>query len=293
MLPANADFAFTITFERGLGDPRRVFEAASALIAGFEELDEAVADSVDAKLNTAMVLEDVEAGSIKVWLRTIVESIGDEGLKDGEFKKAIGPALVRAKYAVLKFLDDEKGEAPQRIDELRDNLRSIAADTDVRHLPDYAPIHQGKLIGSLEKIQDAKRTLGPKDKLSIEAEGKVYEVDLTKTWSPATTVPVTPVTETNSEMEMFLTIRKPDLLGGTMWQFRHGKFSINAPILDEKWLQNLHDKKIALHSGDALRCKVRFTYVYDDAGDLVDQKTEILRVLGTTGSGKGEQLAFF
>lgn len=291
MPPANADFSFTIKFARGQGDPRRVFEAASSLIDGFEELDEVVADSVDAKLNTVMVLEDVEAGSIRVWLRTLLENLDDEGLKTGEYKKAIGPALVRAKYAALEFLDDESGTAPA-MDHLRGTLQSIASETDVKHLPDYAPVHQGKLVASLEKIQDAKRLLGPKDKLSIEADGRVYEVDLSKTWSPAVAVPVTPLTESTSEAELFLTIRKPDLLGGSMWQFKHGKYTVTASITDEMWLADLHDQKIALHSGDALKCQVQFTYLYDEAGDLIEQKTVITKVLGKVSSGKGEQLTF-
>jgi hypothetical protein len=66
MPPEDADFAFTIDFERGAGDPRRVFDAASALVDGFELLDEALAPSVDQNIRTLMVLEDIEAGSLKV-----------------------------------------------------------------------------------------------------------------------------------------------------------------------------------------------------------------------------------
>lgn len=39
MPPEDADFSFTIDFKKGAGDPRRVFDAASELIAGFEALD--------------------------------------------------------------------------------------------------------------------------------------------------------------------------------------------------------------------------------------------------------------
>ena len=43
MPPPDADFSFRIVFEKGQGDPRRIFDAASELIDGFEHLDEAVA----------------------------------------------------------------------------------------------------------------------------------------------------------------------------------------------------------------------------------------------------------
>jgi hypothetical protein len=127
--------------------------------------------------------------------------------------------------------------------------------------------------------------------MTIEAEGRVFEVDLSKTWEPSEIVPVQDVTETHSEGEAILTIRKPDLLGLAMWQFSHGKTSIYAKVSDEAWLRDFHDRKIALHSGDALKCKVKFTYVYDENGVLIEQKYEIIQVLDII-QGSGPQLDF-
>ena len=59
--PRNADFSFHIVFQKGRGNPRRIFDAASELIDGFERLDGAVASSADIQLQPVMVLEDIEA----------------------------------------------------------------------------------------------------------------------------------------------------------------------------------------------------------------------------------------
>jgi len=291
MPPADADFAFRIQFEKGTGDPRRVFEAASELIDGFEELDGAVAGTVDNRIKTLMVLEDIEAGSIRVWLKTILENIDDQALKDGEYRKAIGPALVKAKYAAIEYLDKDKEAASGSADELRDTLQQIARETDARHLPDYPPIHEAKLVASLDKLQDAKRTLGPGDKLTIETEDKIYEVDLRQTWEPSEFINVDEETsERESEAEIILTIRRPDMLGSSMWQFGHGDHRISARILDEKWLNDFHNGRVALRSGDALRCKVKFIYVFDQGGTLIEQKTDILQIVELLGGGGGEQI---
>jgi hypothetical protein len=50
MPPPNADFSFRIVFEKGQGNPRRIFDAASELIDGFAQLDEAIAGSVDVRI---------------------------------------------------------------------------------------------------------------------------------------------------------------------------------------------------------------------------------------------------
>ena len=77
MPPPDADFSFRIVFEKGQGDPRRIFDAASQMIDGFEELDEAITGSVDSKIRPLMVLEDIDAGSIRVWLSSFLKKIDD------------------------------------------------------------------------------------------------------------------------------------------------------------------------------------------------------------------------
>ena len=158
-------------------------------------------------------------------------------------------------------------------------------------MPDYAPIHEAKLVAALDTLQDAKRLLGSKDKLMIESSGKVYEVDLTKRWEPSEVISLDKVTtEKHSEGEIILTIRKPDLLGQSMWQFTRGKFPISARITDEKWLAQFHDRKVPLFSGDAMRCKVKFIYHFDEPGRMIDEKIEITDVLEVIKGPGGEQL---
>src|SRR5471032_2758156 len=164
-MPPDADFSFTIDFKRGTGDPRRVFDAASELISGFEMFDGAVAASIDSQTKTVMVLEDVQSGSLRVFLKNVLKRVDDEALKSLEWKKALGAALVRAKYVALEFLDNEEASGSKAVGDLLHELHDIAEETDIRHLPDYPPIHEGRLISSLDKIQDTKRILAPGDRL--------------------------------------------------------------------------------------------------------------------------------
>jgi hypothetical protein len=281
-----------IEFTRGQGDPRRVFDAASLLIEGLEKLDATMALAIDGQLTTALVLEDIRLGSLRVILRNLLGGLDDQALKDGEYKKAIGPLLVRAKEMAIKALDEKREHAPKAISNLRASLNGLVAEADIKHIPAYAPNHEGRLISSLDTLQNAKRTLGPHDRLTIEAEGKLYDLDLTETWEPSDTVPVAGTSETESEGIVILTIRRPVLIGEGKWQFAHGTSVLYAPIKDEKWLARLHEGKIALHSGDALRCKVKFIYIFDDRGRLIEQRTEIITVLKLL-KGPGHQTSLF
>lgn len=289
-----ADFSFRISFKKGQGNPRRVFDAASELIDGFERLDEAIAGSIDAKLQPLMVLEDIKAGSIRIFLSNLLKKIDDDGLRQGEIKKAIGPALVEAKYAAIGYLDKDQSAAANGAIELRETLRELAATSDLRRLGDYAPIHEAKLLAALRSMQDAKRLLGPKDKLLLEAPGRLpYKVDLTKTWDPSEVISIDKkTTEKFSEGEIILTIRKPDMVGQSKWQFTRGKFPVFAKIADEEWLSRFHSRKvIGLHSGDAMRCKVKFIYIFDDKGTMIEEQIEITAVLEIIEGSGGDQLS--
>jgi len=196
--PPDADFAFEIDFEKGAGNPRRVFDAASLLIDAFEILDTALASTFDSELKPLLVVEDVEAGSIKVWLRNILTRTDDSALKTLDWRPLIGRYLVRAKYLTLEYLDRADDGQPPSIEDLRQGLRQLAEETDVRQLPDYPPVHEARLVTALDRIQSAKRTLDKKDRLTIEADGNVYEVDLTQTWQPSEVIAVSASAETKS-----------------------------------------------------------------------------------------------
>jgi hypothetical protein len=278
-VPPDADFSFKIEFKKGAGNPRRIFDAASSLIDAFEVLDKALIDSVDSNIEPVMVLEDVEASSLRVFLKNILTRTEDEALRTLDWKPLVGRYLVKAKYLVLEFLDDQSPMRPA-LSSLRAGLQRLARETDVRHLPDYAPIHEGRLLTALDRVQGAKHELDRDDKLVIESEGRRYEVDLSSDWEPSETLPVPSDTkETKNQGEVILTIRKPDFLKDTMWLFSFGKSTLSAPIHDEAWLARFHQRSERIAPGDALRCNVTWIYTYDEKGTLIDQRVEIDTVL--------------
>lgn len=278
-MDTNGQFSFVIDFKKGRGNPRRVFDAASALIDAFQAFDRAVLPTLDSKIETSVVLEEISPGSLRVTLANILRSVDDDALKSGDRKKIAGNFAVKAKYEAIKFLDSEGG-GPERIEELRDEIKLIAVETDVRHLPDYPPVHEGRLIAALDKIQRGKAELEVGDGLTFELGPNDYKANISSTWLPSEEFdrrPEEPVEKENF-LEVFLTIRKPDLIKNTMWQFAHGKSTVNASIKDEDFLRRLHSREIGIFAGDAMQCRMRTTYSYDEKGELIDTRFEIVKV---------------
>jgi hypothetical protein len=81
--PKYVDFDIRIEFARGEGDPTRVFRSMAGLIDAFQRIDSHLAPMLGASVRTRLVLQDIEAASLKSRLRTVIEAIPDEPLKQG------------------------------------------------------------------------------------------------------------------------------------------------------------------------------------------------------------------
>ena len=102
-----AVFGIEIDFQKNTASPSRVFKTMSELIDSFEKLDKDLIGSIDPRIKPVALIEDIEAGSIKAWLKYVFESIPDEGLKELDLKKVLGKYLVKAKYLIINFCNEK------------------------------------------------------------------------------------------------------------------------------------------------------------------------------------------
>ena len=172
-----SDFCIKIDFQKGTESPSRVFRTMTELIEAFEEIDLGLVESIHAKIEPVVIIEDIEAGAIKAWLAYKLRSTDDEILKQFDWKPVVGKYLTKAKYIVLNFLED-KTEITDRneIEELEKKLLRSAEETDLTQIPSYIPIQRPKLLSGIERITSALSHLSEDDKatyISVENEVKM------------------------------------------------------------------------------------------------------------------------
>jgi hypothetical protein len=277
--PSRADFAFEIEFQRGEGSASRVFLAINDFIEGCERIDTELASTIDAHIETVMVLEDIEAGSIRALLRNVLRSADDEALKKLDWKPAVGKYLVKAKYAIIRWIDDDS--TPRNLPALAKEIQTIATETDVRHLPDYRAPSPGALLDAVRDFQRVKERLTPGDRaLYIPAEGEPVEMNLSIRLN-IDDIEAMAVKETMifPVAPMILAVKKPDYLGDSKWELRHGKRTITAKIEDMAWLKRFQRREIDVRPGDALKCEVRIEHLYGHDNELLSERYTIVRVL--------------
>ena len=103
--PDKADFCIEVSFQKESENPSRVFRSTYELIETCQFIDNSLVNVVDSNIEPILLLEDVESGSIKVWLKSLLKAIPDDSLYNIDWKPIIGQYLVRAKYYIIHFLE--------------------------------------------------------------------------------------------------------------------------------------------------------------------------------------------
>jgi hypothetical protein len=277
---AGADFYIEIDFQKGKGNPSRVFRAMSDLIDALQSTDQSLIKSIDAKLEPVLLLEDVESGSVRAWLKQAIESIDDEGLKEGDWKKIVGSYLVRAKYLMVNFLDkktDIKGT--QEIQQLEGALNRLAEETDVKRFPAYEPIKREALVRDIAKINEALAPLNDDDKAIFVTGDEKADFNLTLHIAPETIEELITAESIQSVAEMILKVKKPDFLGTSQWEFKHDNRTLIAKILDEGWLKDFQEGNVLVKPGDAIRAQVLTEVRYGFERDVVATHYSVTQVI--------------
>jgi hypothetical protein len=275
-----ADFCLEVTFEKGHGDASRVFRALAELIEACQRVDSDLIQAVDARIRPILLLEDVDAGSVRTWLKTMLETVDDEALRDLDWRRVIGRYLVKVKYFLIDFIGSHTTVSnKEEIAELKQRVFEAAQETGLQDIPIYQPVPDADLIQHLSRLAQATKALDEGDTVRYVAPGMEASFNLSFSVSPEAIEDLLTRETITSRQEMILKVRKPDYLGEAMWEFRFAGKSLSAKIDDKQWLRSFHARKIDVRPGDALRVNAEVEVRYDHAGDVLGVRHTILQVL--------------
>lgn len=274
------DFIIRVDFEKSSQDPSRVFSTMTSLIQTFQSIDSDLAKTIDSNINPVLLLEDVESGSLKTYLRNILTSMDDNAIKDFDWKKLVGAYLYKAKYKILEFIDQNPTiDERKQIESLQEDLLFLAEETKVRGLPGYAPIPINRLLKGIKKISSSTSSLANEDTIEyITKDGiikfnKDFKYDSEKIESLLTREIL------KSTNEMVLKVKKPDYLGESKWDFKHGDHPMQAKVIHTEWLTDFQSRSFDLRPGDSIRAMVEIEVSYGFKNEIIATHHFIKKVL--------------
>jgi len=290
----HTNFCIELTFKKGSDCPSRVFRSLSELIDTFQIIDGHLVRCIDSKIEPALMLEDIESGSIRTWLSSALKAIPDDAIYNFDWQKLVGFYLIKAKYYIINFLEGRT--TISSIDEIKllaSNLHQLANETKIRMLPDYTKIQPQELLEDIQRMSSNLSYLSKEDSASyITSEAKA-RFNLDFKLSPETVEELLVYETLSSESEMILKVKKPDYLGESMWEFKFGDHTAPMKILDKDWLEKFQAKIIYVEPGDYIRATVKRADRYDDGGNLTGTSYELLRVIDVITAPSDKQSKLF
>src|SRR4030042_5805315 len=100
-----SDYCLEVTFKKGTESPSRVFQAMHELIDTFQVLDKHLVNSIDVRIEPVLLLEDIESGSVKTWIATVLRHIPDGPLYHLHWQRFVGYYLIKGKYRIINFIE--------------------------------------------------------------------------------------------------------------------------------------------------------------------------------------------
>lgn len=274
-----ANFYIEIGFKRDSENPSRIFKAMSDIINAFQELDNDLIKGIDSHLEPVILLEDVEAGSLRTWLLSQIKGIPDEIIQEGEWKRIVGHFLVKAKHILINKLEGytEISDA-EIIRDIQKEIEQAAITTNLKRFPHYTPISVPALIRSIDNITGALTSLSNEDTAFLHSDLGETNFNMKLAFAPSDIEDLLTKETIENTTQLILKVKKPDYLGQSMWDFKYDGKQISAKILDIEWLSMFHKRMIDIRPGDSIKAdlKTKVKYGYDN--EIVGQSYEVLKV---------------
>ena len=157
---STADFGFKIDFARNTEDPARIFRALSELIKFCEITDQTLIKYLDIDVKYKLILDDIEEGSLIVWLKYAFDSINEK-----INLKLIYSYLVSGKSCIIEFVQQKNTINRSELINLQERLHNSAKETKTNPFDIYIPVKDKDLVLSLDSFQSAVCDFQDLDKL--------------------------------------------------------------------------------------------------------------------------------
>lgn len=287
------EFDLYIDFEEGKGSPSRVFHSMAGLVDTLSQLDQILADIVSEASRTTIVLDAVVGGSMRSKLRSILEEIPDDSIKDGDWKKILGHFLVRGKHILLEWLrENPEITSVEQVRELQRELETEAERTGARRLSMYRPADAQALLSVVAEIDRSVSLLDPSDIVRYESpHGRVEIAHLQHVTDELVRELLTREV-IDSHGERIVKVKKPDFLGRSQWLFMYSGHAINATVDAAAWLDSFQAGDIDLKPGDSLRVIMHERVYYGYNMEVVHVSYSVTDVIEILNNPKPEQPGF-
>lgn len=277
-LPEGADLLLFVDKRFDHTDPGADFRIMADFLDAYIRLEQAIVSPFLPESKISYEISNVDTGSLKAFIRRILENLSDEGLKERPAKEVFGAFLIESRDLILNLLsEDSASSSTSNIRSLWDNIKQIAERCGIDWIPPFDAIDADAISESGTKFRQAQQQLPPSGKLVIIGHNDSKEIPKISSEIFGEDSPMEICEETEPASLEFL-IKKVDLLGSSQWEVFWNKTRYYLKILDLDWLRKFHDRGTAVSPADTILGKTRYKLCRRPDGTVYAKDFEMIEV---------------
>lgn len=262
-------------------------------IDSVSQIDRDLANAVAPTFEATARLDAIEAASLKALIQSIVRWVEGDALLITPTSN-VGGFITRARERILVYVSGHGTvEGPQEITVLQNELGAIARENGVDQFVTYTPLQAKDLLQGMSRLGEATIALADKDVVEYESERVKLRMDHKFSIAPERIEELITARTEEATFTESLIVKKPDYLGLSMWELRHGGKTIEASIDDREWLTRFQERRVDLKPGDAIRAVVHVIIRYGLDGRVVSERYNVIKVIGAERGGESNPLLPF
>lgn len=249
-----------------------VFKNSADLMLALDRLNSALSASITEEIETQVVIENLEAGSIRLWLADKLKRVPDEKIKAyvNNYKEAIGDFLIASKRKIIHKLEHD----PESINEEVPQIVRKEAHRAGLDAFGYK-IHKTRILEAVGELSRSAQSFDYKP--VIEIEGKKMVILDNYRFDPEELDTVE--RQVHTIRDLFL-IKKPDLLGKSKWTLIYDR-AIDVTIADEAFIQRVKNREVTIGHGDRLDADLLIeTFLDMEDMEVIETRYTVTRVYG-------------
>lgn len=273
-------YGVQLAFEPHAHDPSRIFRSMGKAIDAFKKLDVMLGRAIHSSAHVTQALEALETGSIFTRLQSVLEFDESDDLEEEPPDESAAEAYVEDGRVELldSMRDNPEITDVRQLDAIRQRLYGVAERCGLAGRFSYSAPQDNELSETIESIEAANESLEPHERFTYTSQQREVEVPRGTRLSTDEIAESRVEQTIENDVTLILKIKRPDFLGTSRWDMKHGTKTIQVRIEDDEWLADFHAKNAPVTPGDSLNSQVLVREQYDRFGELVKEDYVITKV---------------
>ena len=274
------EYSITYDFDIEAEDPSRIFYSLGGIIETSKEIDILLGRSINAEIEVQQYLSGIETGSILAKIREWL-IMPDDQLRLGEQlnQPQIQQYINQSRDRVLEELSTpQELNKIESIDSMITDIENIAETSGISNVH-FEPPPKLEIADQMQKISRKIQPVSDFDKVIYTSTGEnpiilnpQFTVDLKSLESQAADEIL------ENESNIILRIKRPDYLGDSRWEFKHGPRALSAKMTDSEWMERFRKREFSIKPGDSLKVRLMTRSAYDKKRELLSENHEVTKV---------------